>query len=1015
MRELIHSFSGGEVSPLLAGRADLPGLRRMARRMRGFIAHPTGPAMRRPSLLHAAMAAGSAAALIPFNAGTGARFVIELFAAGLRVYPAGGGALVTELAAPWTADQIARVQFVQSNDVMWLVHPDVPVQELQRTPAGWTLNEMPWEWPPLRTENLGAATLTPSAVSGVITLEASEDVFEPEHVGAFWQISHFRDVVAAELTVDVTPPASVIMNITDLPTNGQTWTIGNITYRWRTVGTLAQPYDLELPLDAEDVRDSMFEVITTGDSTIVNVQPGTLPHPTVTAEQAGLSTGSTTATAVLTINVGPVNGVTFTNLFASSTVTIAGVTMTAVSSGAGAGQFNLGATQEATLDNIRTAFNAVSGTTGVSFDARQGRSITARATAAGVAGNSIAVSRFSGNPPIQNWLRWTDSSGADTTTLKNGSAADTYRLKVIAKDLGETDVIPVADTMDNAAWAAAQLSGGTETDAVSESVTIKGAWNFSTLGRWQGIVYIERQDVAGNWQIVRQFNGRLDVNRTAEGFAETPTVFRIRVKDLAGAETSDVPNPRFILEAAEALVHGLVQITAPFVDATHANATVISALHSTDAAPNWREGAFSDFRGYPGSVALHEERLIFAGVRSEPQKIWGSGAGDFRDFEETGLADGSWQWPFTSQQAHPIQWLISARGLAIGTAGNERVWDSGDLGITPQNPPLQRQLTFFGSESVMPAGAGDVVVFVQKGGRAVREYTYEFASQSYVAPDLSQLVEHLMQSGVRCLAVQRNPFSIIWAVTNGGTLLACTYERKEEVVGWCPQNVDGTVISVACVQGDVGEADAVWIAVERAGSLRLERFDPDHWNRVAVIPMPITDRVVHLDAAATGTVSSGALTGLGHLEGQAVKIVVAGVPQADQTVSGGQVAVDADLNGETAIAGLAFTSEFQPALFDTVTQSGSSVGKKYVVKKVNVRFYQTCDGKYRNDESGTAYQIKFRTAPAESSEPPAIYNGMTEIQVNGKFLDGISTVIFTDSVHPLNILNLVPEFELYGT
>lgn len=1023
MRELIYSFNGGEISPLLAGRADLPGIRRMARIMRGFLGHPTGAAMRRPSLLFVSVAGTGGSALIPFNAGTGSRYVLELFESSLRVWT-DAGVLQTTIAAPWTADQIAAVQFVQSNDVMWLTHPLVPVQELQHAAGGWTLTEMPWEWPPLRDENISAITITPTLVTPAtvppsVDLVASGPIFDASQVGGYWQISHFRDVASADLTVNAAAPAFATYSITAIPNDGDTVTIGPITYTWRATG--AAPYDITIQTTEKLTRDVLTLAVTPGSSPSTDVFPGTLAHPTVTALTDGQSDGATSATAVLSINVAPVGGVAYTNLFPTSTVSVinGGVTttLTAVAAGAGAGQFNLGADQEGTLDNIITAFNLLSGTTGGSFAARNGRSTVFTATTPGTAGEAILVARYSGNPPIQNWLLWTDATGVETAHLTAGTGATTYRMRVNAVELGEfTPPIPVSTSISapDAYWNAAFLQGGSETDAVSNPVTIKGAWNFTTLGRWQGTVYIERQDAAGNWQIMREFIGKLDINRTAEGFSETATPFRIRVKDLAGAASSEIPNPRFILEAAETIVHGLVRLTA-VTDSTHARADVISELQAYPATPNWREGAFSAYRGYPKAVTLHEERLIFAGVASEPQKVWGSGAGDFRDFEETGLADGSWQWPFTSAQAYPIQWMISSRGLVIGTAGNERVWESGEQGITPVNPPLQRQLTFNGSEPVMSVGAGEVVVFVQKGGRSIREYNYELASQSYIAPDLTQLVEHLMQTGIVSLAIQRNPFTVIWAVTGSGMLLACTYERRDEVVGWCPQNVDGTVSSVACVQGEVGVADAVWIVVTRNGLTSLERFDPTHWNRLAVIPMPAADRVWHLDAAVQAMNVAGVLSGLNHLEGQTVSILVEGVPQPQQVVVAGTITVAGALVGKMTVAGLPYTSEFQPAIFDSPTQSGTSVGKRYVAKRAHLRFYQTGDCQYRNDVGNTAYRIPFRFPADPTEQAAAIFNGLYDINVNGTYLDGIGIVIFTDSEQPLNILNLVPEFEIYGT
>jgi len=564
----------------------------------------------------------------------------------------------------------------------------------------------------------------------------------------------------------------------------------------------------------------------------------------------------------------------------------------------------------------------------------------------------------------------------------------------------------VSDTMATDAWNTAALTGGADYAGESDWLRVKGAWTFTTLGRWQGTVYLEQQDAAGNASVIRQIIGKLDTNRALSGTADDAVFLRVRVAGVAGLESSDVPAPRFILEAAESIVHGLVNITG-YTDSAHVTATVVSDLQAIDPTPNWREGAFSDVRGYPACVALHEERLIFAGHPSEPSKVWGSVAGDFRDFEETGLADGSWQWPFTSQQANPIRWLSSSRGLVIGTSGGERVWDSGEQGITPLNPPLQRQLTFNGSEAAMPAAVGDVVLFVAAGGQSVLEYGYENASGSYIAPDLTQLVEHLTRDGIKALAMQRAPFPVLWAVTNGGSLLSCTYARREEVVGWAIHPVGGIVDSVSVCYGATGRADEVWIVVTRNGTRRIERLDPDHWSRLHA-----GGEVWHLDAAAVCAVVADVASGLGHLDGLTVKVLADGVQVPDRAVIGGQITVP---GATEVIVGLASEAQLQPALFDFVTDTGSSVGRKFVCKRVHVRFYQSRECQWANSPGAeTPYDLNLRDSVDALEAAPPLFNGVRLVDVNGKFLEGVDVVFSAVGIHPLNILNLVPEFELYG-
>ncbi len=108
--------------------------------------------------------------------------------------------------------------------------------------------------------------------------------------------------------------------------------------------------------------------------------------------------------------------------------------------------------------------------------------------------------------------------------------------------------------------------------------------------------------------------------------------------------------------------------------------------------PNlWSEGAWSDYRGYPRAVTLHDRRLIFAGSPSEPQKTWGSVIVDFRNFD-TGTLQRRRLCFFqlAATEANPILWLVSKEGILAGTQGE--VWSlSADGTITPSNVNVNLQ------------------------------------------------------------------------------------------------------------------------------------------------------------------------------------------------------------------------------------------------------------------------------------------------------------------------------------
>ncbi len=1015
MNQLITAFNTGEVSPLLAGRVDLPNLARSCRRLRGFLPGITGGAFRRPPLLHAGMAAEGGSRLLPFQASAGSTCQLEASAGSLRVWPADGSGEPVSLAAPWTAAELDAIQCVQSNDVLWLVSPGRAPLELQHAPGGWTLTEMPWKYPPLRDENLSATTLTASGTEGNITLTASADLFEPGHAGAWWELSHYREALTAEIQVPVIPPAASVLTITGQPTAGQTVSIGEgdslRVYTWRASAEAA--YEVAIGGTVSASRDNLVNAIN-GKETGSTAGIGTLAHPRVSAEKGSGSTGAVKAAGILTC--------TDNNLTAGGSpdeVEIAGVhyTFTNATPPAAAYQVKRGADITASLGNLAKAIN-LTGTAGTEYGTGTvvhpdvtagepaGKTLTVTAKTGGVAGNELSTT-----VDHTSRLSW----GADT--LKGGAEANSYRLKVSALSPGLAgNGIPLAETMSGGAWSAAYTSGGDETGAVSEAIRVKGQWDFTTYGRWAGTVYIEQQNAAGaadpaapgGWDVLRKVTGRMDTNRTLAGIVEGAALLRLRVEHLTGEESSGVPSPRFLLEAVESAVRGLVRITS-VISSTEVEASVETALYSTQATPAWREGAFSTHRGHPAAVALHEQRLVFAGTAAEPAKLWASVAGDFRNFEQTGYDDGSWQYELATREGNGIRWVISQTGLIIGTDGDEWLMDGGEAGITPTNARAS-QKSAYGSDAVQPVPAGSVVLFVQRGGLALLEYVFDFQQAGFIAPDLTELVEHLTRGGLRAVALQRAPWPVVWAVTWDGQLLACSYARQAQVVAWAVQAVGGLVESVSCVRGARGLADEVWVVVNRQGSRRLERFAPDHWTRLHAGGV-----AWHMDAAAERVPSpGGTVTGLTHLEGHVAAVLADGLELPPRRVNAGAVSVPAGVS--SVIVGLIPpVAELQPAVFDIPSDTGTSQGRKYHVPELAVRFYQSGECSWQDAPGREVYALNFRDAADDTAAPPPPFTGVKRISCAAGFHDSADTVLRAEGIHSMNVLSLTPRVQVYGT
>ena len=259
------------------------------------------------------------------------------------------------------------------------------------------------------------------------------------------------------------------------------------------------------------------------------------------------------------------------------------------------------------------------------------------------------------------------------------------------------------------------------------------------------------------------------------------------------------------------------------------------ALPNTTAIVNYCLGTWCSVNGYPSCIDFYEERLFEAGSKAYPQTIWSSKPGDYENMS-TGTHDDALVYTLAAKGVNPIQWIVPQNVLLIGTKGGEWRMSSSSTEdpISMSNVQVKRQSTW-GSKNLQALLINDVVLFVQRAGTKVRELSYSFEKDGYVAPNLTILAEHITKGGIVDMAYQQEPSALVWCIRADGYLLGMTYERTQDVVGWHPHftyNGDDLFESVAVIN-DTPE-DQVWVAVNRTieGETRryIEYFKPWAWG-----------------------------------------------------------------------------------------------------------------------------------------------------------------------------------------
>jgi hypothetical protein len=171
-RVLQRSFAGGEMSPEMYGRIDDVKYQTGAAKMRNFIVAPQGPIENRPGLMLVRTVKDSSkrTRIIPFTYSTTQTMVIELGAGYFRFHTQGAtllsGGVPYEVVNPYAEDELFDIHYVQSADVLTLVHPNHAPRELRRLGAtNWVLATINFSAPIAAPTGVTATRYIPPSAS----------------------------------------------------------------------------------------------------------------------------------------------------------------------------------------------------------------------------------------------------------------------------------------------------------------------------------------------------------------------------------------------------------------------------------------------------------------------------------------------------------------------------------------------------------------------------------------------------------------------------------------------------------------------------------------------------------------------------------------------------------------------------------------------------------------------------------------------------------------------------------
>jgi hypothetical protein len=190
--DLQTNFSTGELDPLLRARVELEQYNNALAKATNVLIQPQGGLRRRPGTKHilelpntSAASAGNGVRLVPFQFSVTDSYMLCF--THQRMYVIKNGVVITAinggannyLTTSITSNMVDDMCWTQSADTLIVVHPDLqPVRITRTSDSAWTATTITFDSIPKYAYNIdfhtnNGSTLTPSAVSGNVTLTAS--------------------------------------------------------------------------------------------------------------------------------------------------------------------------------------------------------------------------------------------------------------------------------------------------------------------------------------------------------------------------------------------------------------------------------------------------------------------------------------------------------------------------------------------------------------------------------------------------------------------------------------------------------------------------------------------------------------------------------------------------------------------------------------------------------------------------------------------------------------------------
>jgi len=439
-----------------------------------------------------------------------------------------------------------------------------------------------------------------------------------------------------------------------------------------------------------------------------------------------------------------------------------------------------------------------------------------------------------------------------------------------------------------------------------------------------------------------------------------------------------------------------------------ATCAVSGTLPATAASENWQEEAWSAKNGYPNTVALAEQRLVWGGTDAQPDTLFFSRTGNLYAIDSIELfklvnsqdfvSTDPFKVTIASNRVDPITWMKSKSSLEIGTLGTEYIVSGAGSAIAYDTVTVKPQ-TATGGRTTRAGILDRFTLYISRNGKEIRAFVYNDSNGSNISKNFSVLADHLAAYGGTSTSasiinkiVENGSQNICWFLNSNESLFGITMHDSSDVIAFHKHDFNGNVKDISVIPNSAGTFDEVWLIIERGSNLYLEKMGATFDGTT----LTNADGAIFGDSSMVATSSNPTKNfyGFTHLNGETVGVIADGVYAGTQTVRNGRIQLTTRTS--EVIVGIPNTATIYTLPLEGGQEHGASHGDIKRIDRADLQLYKTAYAKVGPSE----------TEAEEVQLDETIFTGVNRLYFPADPDIDAQAYIYSDRTLPITVLGL---------